>query len=77
MHEPMMITSERLAVPCVFYHRLPSLLVDEIDIFTRELVLRGFVICLDTEGAHGDLRGEDDISPVHQEQRRLFDCPTG
>jgi hypothetical protein len=77
MHEQLMITPERLAVPCIFCHRLPSSLVDEIDIFMLELVLYGFVICLDMDGAHGDLWGENDIDPVHQEERRLSGCPTG
>jgi hypothetical protein len=72
-----MTTPERLAVPCIFYRRLPSLLIDEVDIFTLELVLHGFIICLDTKKPHGDLRGEDGLGPVHQEERRLSGCPTG
>jgi hypothetical protein len=60
-----------------FYHRVSSLLIDEVDIFTPELVLPGFIICLDMEGACGDLRGEDGLSPVHQEERSLSGCPTG
>jgi hypothetical protein len=51
-----------------FYHRLPSSLIDEVDIFTLELVLHGFVICLDMKGAHGDLRGEDNLSPYTKKQ---------
>jgi hypothetical protein len=53
------------------------LLIDEVDIFTPELVLPGFIICLDMEGARGDLREEDGLSPVHQEERSLSGCPTG
>jgi hypothetical protein len=30
-----------------FYSRLPSSLIDEVDIFTLELVLCGFIVCLD------------------------------
>jgi hypothetical protein len=67
MHEPLMIAPEHLVVPYIFNSRLPSLLIDEVDIFTPELVLRDFVICLDTEGAHGAFWGEDGLSPVHQE----------
>jgi hypothetical protein len=52
-----MIAPERLAVPCIFNSRLSSSLVDEVDIFMLELVLRGFIVCLDTEGDNGDLRG--------------------
>jgi hypothetical protein len=59
MHEPLMIVPEHLAVPCIFYGRLPSSLNDEVGIFMPELVLCNFVICLDTEGAHGDFRGDD------------------
>jgi hypothetical protein len=60
-----------------FYCRLPSSLVNEVDIFTLELVLHGFIICLDTKGAHGDLWGEDGLGLVHQEERRLCSFPTG
>jgi hypothetical protein len=42
-----------------------------------ELVLHGFIICLDTKGAHGDLQGEDSLGPIHQEEWSLFGCPTG
>jgi hypothetical protein len=61
-----MIAPEHLAVPCIFNSRLPSSFVDKVDIFTLELVLRGFIVCLDIEGAQGDLRGEHSLIPVHQ-----------
>jgi hypothetical protein len=48
MHEPLLITFEYLAVPCIFYSRLLSSLIDEVNIFTLELVLCGFITCLDT-----------------------------
>jgi hypothetical protein len=48
MHEPLLVAFECLAVPCIFYSRLLSSLINEVDIFMMELVLRGFVICLDT-----------------------------
>jgi hypothetical protein len=57
--------SECLAVPCIFNSRLPSSFFDKVDIFALELVLCGFDICLDTEGAHDDFRREDDLSIVH------------
>jgi hypothetical protein len=77
MHEPPMIAPERLVVPCIFNSRLPSSLVDEVNVITPELILRGFVICLFMEGAHGDLQEEDDLRPVHQEEGRLSSSPAG
>jgi hypothetical protein len=53
----MVIAPERLIVLCISKSCLPSSLIDEVDIITPELVLRGFVVCLDTEGDHGGLRG--------------------
>jgi hypothetical protein len=47
-HELLLVAFECLAVPCIFYSRLSSSLIDEVDIFTPELVLCFFVICLDT-----------------------------
>jgi hypothetical protein len=47
-HEPLVVTLERLSVACIFNSRLLPSLVDQVDILTSELVLRGFVICLDT-----------------------------
>jgi hypothetical protein len=48
MHEPLLLAFECLAVPCIFDSRLSSSLINEVDIFTLELVRHGFVICLDT-----------------------------
>jgi hypothetical protein len=50
MHEPLMIASKHLTVLCVSKRCLPSLLIDEVDIITSELVLRCFVVYLDTGG---------------------------
>jgi hypothetical protein len=55
---------------------LPSSLIDEVDIITLELVLRGFIICLDTGGDHGEFWGDNDLCPVDQEQRCLPRGPT-
>jgi hypothetical protein len=77
MHKPLLVVFECLVVPCIFYSRLPFSLIDEVDIFTSELGLRGFVVCLDTYGAHGDFRGEDGLSPVYHEERRLSNGPAG
>jgi hypothetical protein len=77
MHEPLMIASECLAVPCIFNSRLPSFFINNVDIFTSELVLHSFIICLDTEGDHGDFWGEDGLSPVHRKERCFSSDPTG
>jgi hypothetical protein len=54
-----------------FNSGLSSSFIDEVDILTLELVLRDFVVCLDTYGAHGDFQGEDDLSPIDHKERRL------
>jgi hypothetical protein len=36
---------------------LPFCFIDQVDIITLELVLHGFVVCLDTGGDHGDFWG--------------------
>jgi hypothetical protein len=61
----------------IFNSILSSSLINKANIFTLDLVLRNFVICLDTEGAHGDFRGEDGLSHVPQKERRLSGGPTG
>jgi hypothetical protein len=71
IHEPLVIASERLTVPCILGSCLPSSLIDEVDIITSELVLCGSVVCLDMEGDHGDLRRDNNLSPIHQEERCL------
>jgi hypothetical protein len=76
-HEPFMVAPKSLLVPCIFNNRLPSLFINQVDILTSELVLRGFVICLDMERDHGDLWGKDDICTVHHEERRLTRSSTG
>jgi hypothetical protein len=48
MHEPLAIAPEHLVVSCILNSRLSSLLINEVDIFTPELVLRGFVVYLGT-----------------------------
>jgi hypothetical protein len=60
-----------------FNSRLLSSFIDKVNIFVPELVLCGFIICLDTEGAHGNLWGEDDLSPIHQKERHFPGGPTG
>jgi hypothetical protein len=57
MPEQLMIVPESLALQCILDSCLRSSLVNEVDVITPELVLRGFVICLDTKGTHGDIRG--------------------
>jgi hypothetical protein len=70
-HEPLVVAPERLPVACIFNSRLPSSLIDQVDILTPELVLRGFVICLDTQRVHDDFEGKDGLGPIHHEERRL------
>jgi hypothetical protein len=70
-HESFVVAPKRLLIPCIFNSRLPSSLINQVNIFTLELVLHGFIVRLDMERAHGDLRGEDGLSPVHYEERRL------
>jgi hypothetical protein len=48
MHEPLLIVFECLAIPCIFNSRLSSSFIDEVDILAPELVLHGFVVCLNT-----------------------------
>jgi hypothetical protein len=71
MHEPLLIASECLAVPCIFNSRLPSSFIDKIDIFTPELVLCGFVVRLDMEGAHGVFRAQGRPQPCTP-KRKVF-----
>jgi hypothetical protein len=77
VHKPFMVAPKRLLISCIFNSRLPSLFIDQVDILTPKLVLRGFVVCLDTERVHGDLRGEDGICTVHHEERCLTRGSTG
>jgi hypothetical protein len=56
-HEPLVTASKRLMVPCISDNCLSSSLIDEVDVITPKLVLCGFIICLDTRGAHGDFSG--------------------
>jgi hypothetical protein len=54
MHKPVVIASERLAVSCILESCLPSCFIDQVNIIMPELVLCGFVVCLNTGGDHGD-----------------------
>jgi hypothetical protein len=76
-HEPLMVALECLSVACIFNRRLPSSLIDQVEIIMLELVLRGFIVCLDTQRAHGDLWGEDNLNPIHHEERHLTRGSTG
>jgi hypothetical protein len=70
MHKSLVIAPERLTVPCILDGYLSSLLVDEIDIITPELVLRDFIVCLDMGRGHGDLWGTTTSCP--EASRPLF-----
>jgi hypothetical protein len=77
MHELLVIAPECLMLPCISDNCLLSSLTDKVDIIMPELVLRGFIVCLNTVGAQGDFRGDDDLSLVYQEERHLPCGPTG
>jgi hypothetical protein len=44
-HELLLVAFEFLVVLYIFNSRLPSSFIDEVNILTPELVLRGFIIC--------------------------------
>jgi hypothetical protein len=46
-HELLVVAPECLSVACIFISRLPYLLIDQVDILTPDLVLRGFIVYLD------------------------------
>jgi hypothetical protein len=46
-HEPLLIAFECLTAPCIFNIRLSSPFIDEVNILAPELVLCGFIVCLD------------------------------
>jgi hypothetical protein len=68
MHKPLVIASERLEVPCISKSYLPSSFVDTVNIITPELILRGFVVCLNTGGDHGDFWGDNSFGPYTQKK---------
>jgi hypothetical protein len=47
-YEPLLVAFECLVVPYIFYSRLSSSLINQVDIFMPELVLCDFIVCLDT-----------------------------
>jgi hypothetical protein len=48
MHEPLMVTSERLVVPCILDYCSSSSLVDEVYILTILLLLQILIESLDS-----------------------------
>jgi hypothetical protein len=62
LHEPMVVAPERLPAACIFNSSLPSSLIDQVDILTSELVLRGFVTCLYTQRVHGHFWGKAGVT---------------
>jgi hypothetical protein len=71
IHEPLVIVLERLMVPCILESCLPSSFIDKVNIITPELVLRSFIVCLNTRGGYSDFWGGGDNSfiPIHQKER--------
>jgi hypothetical protein len=47
MHDPLAVAPERLVVPCILGHRLPSAFVDEVHVLTPQLFLHSLVKILD------------------------------
>jgi hypothetical protein len=68
MHEPLLVVPERLVVPCISDCRLPSVLVDEVHVFTPQLFLHRPIESLDPWGAHDDFRGKAGFGPVDQKE---------
>jgi hypothetical protein len=54
IHRKLPTMPEHLSVPCILDNCFPSSLDDEVNIITSDLVMCDFVVCLDTEGVHGD-----------------------
>jgi hypothetical protein len=50
MHKPLVVVLEHLVVLCILESFLSCSFIDEVDIITLDLVLRGFVVCLNTRG---------------------------
>jgi hypothetical protein len=64
VHEPLVVTPEHLVVPCISYGCLPSVLVNEVHVFTPQLSLHRFLKSLDPRGTHDDFLGKTGFSPV-------------
>jgi hypothetical protein len=76
MHEPLVVTLERLVVPCISDCCLPSVLVDEDHVLTPQLFLHRLINRLDPSGAHKGFRGKAGIDLVDQEERGLLGSST-
>jgi hypothetical protein len=63
MHKPLVVALERLTVTCISESCLPSSFIDLVDIITPDLVLRGFVLCLNTGEATVISRGIIALAP--------------
>jgi hypothetical protein len=68
IHKLLVIALERLTVPCILESCLPSCLVDKVNIITPKLVMRGFVVCLNMGGDHGDFWRDNSFGPIRQEE---------
>jgi hypothetical protein len=77
MHEPLMVTPERLVVSCISDCCSPSSLVNEVHILASLPLLQVLIERLDSERAHGDLCGKACFGPVDQEKRGLPGCSAG
>jgi hypothetical protein len=77
MHKPLMVAPERLVIACISDCSPPSVLIDEIHVFTSYLFLHGFIESLNSWRAHGDFRGKACFSPVNQEEWSLLGGAVG
>jgi hypothetical protein len=71
MHEPLVVAPKRLVVLCISDCHLPSVLIDEVHVFTSQLFLHRLIESLDPWGAHDDFWGKAGFGPVDQEERGL------
>jgi hypothetical protein len=71
LQKPLVIALEHLAVQRILESCLPSCLIDQVNVITPELVLCGFIVCFNMGGDHGDFRGDNNFSHIHQEERHL------
>jgi hypothetical protein len=71
LHKPLVVAPELLAILCISESYLPSSFIDDVGIIMPELVLRDFIVCLNTRGDHGDFWGRNSFDPIHQKERCL------
>ena len=71
VHEPLVMTPERLAVACIADRCTAPVFINEVDVFVVPLFLHTFIKKLYPWGAQGYFRGKAGFGPVDQEERCL------